>query len=75
MAENKMEQAMNNFDKLLGRNGELVEIRRNQIMIGAVHVLINNCNGECKGCPLLDKNSGGCLVEDRRPFEWELPEV
>lgn len=65
--------AENSFERLCGKDGELVELRRKQIMIGAVHVLINNCNGKCKGCPLLDKNSGGCFIEDRRPFEWELP--
>lgn len=64
-----------NFEKLCGKNGELVELRRKQIMMGAVYVLINNCQFGCKGCPLLDKNSGGCFIEDRRPFEWKLPEV
>lgn len=76
MTEDKLSAsvAMNNFDKLFERNGELVEERKKQVMIGAVRVLMNNCNWKCKGCPLLDKNSGGCFIEDRRPFEWELPE-
>ena len=69
--------AENDFEELCGKNGELVEIRRKQIMLGAVYILMNNCEKYiyCKGCPLLDKNSGGCFIEDRRPFEWKLPEV
>ena len=41
MAENKMEQAatMNNFDKLLGRNGELVEERKKQVLTGALEIV------------------------------------
>lgn len=41
MAENKMEQAttMNNFDKLLGRNGELVELRKEQVLAGAMRII------------------------------------
>lgn len=41
MAENKMQQvaAMNNFDKLLGRNGELVELRKEQVLTGAMHII------------------------------------
>ena len=41
MAENKMEQAatMNNFDKLLGKNGELVELRKEQILAGAMRII------------------------------------
>lgn len=41
MAENKMEQAatMNNFDKLLGRNGELVELRKEQVLAGAMQII------------------------------------
>lgn len=32
-----------------------------QIMLGAVYILMNNCEKYmyCKGCPLLDKKSGG----------------
>jgi hypothetical protein len=41
MAENKMDQAttMNNFDKLLGRNGELVELRKEQVLAGAMRII------------------------------------
>lgn len=36
MTENELEQAaiMNNFDKLLGRNGELAELRKEQVLAG-----------------------------------------
>lgn len=39
--KNKMEQAatMNSFDKLLGRNGELVELRKEQMLAGAMHII------------------------------------
>lgn len=41
MNENKIEQvaAMNNFDKLLGRNGELAELRKEQVLDGAMHII------------------------------------
>ena len=30
---------MNNFDKLLGKNGELVELRKEQALAGAMHII------------------------------------
>jgi hypothetical protein len=41
MVESKMEQvaAMNNFEKLLGRNGELVELRKEQVLDGAMSII------------------------------------
>ena len=30
---------MNNFDKLLGRNGELVELRKEQVLAGALEIV------------------------------------
>ncbi len=39
-----MEQdaAMNNFDKLLGRNGELIELRKEQVLAGAMRIIQNH---------------------------------
>jgi hypothetical protein len=41
MREKKMEQAatMNNFDKLLGKNGELIELKKEQILAGAMNII------------------------------------
>lgn len=41
MADNKMWQvaAMNNFDKLLGENGKLVKLRKEQVLAGAMYII------------------------------------
>lgn len=64
----------NNFEKLCGKNGELVELRRKQMLIGAARLLKVHCkeHGDCDDCLFL--KARGCLL--RFPAEtWDLPEV
>ena len=50
MAENKMEQVatVNNFDKLIGKNGELAELRKEQVLAGAIGIIRRQYAGRSK---------------------------
>jgi hypothetical protein len=71
-----------NFEKLCGKTGELVELRRKQMLIGAARLLQSNCeNNECNfmevDCPFQTKSIYGfwtCSIEGR-PSCWGLTEV
>jgi hypothetical protein len=50
MAENEMAQTVtvNNFDKLIGKNGELAELRKEQVLAGAIGIIQRQYAGRGK---------------------------
>ena len=69
-----------NFEKLCGKNGELVELRRKQMLIGAARLLKENCNQNlnnnlCSECPFYEPAAeNDCMIKE--PFLWwDMPEV
>ena len=65
-----------NFEKLCGKNGELVELRRKQMLIGAARLLKKNClENDCGDCFFGQiRGQGGCPLRFM-PHDWEIPEV
>ncbi len=69
------EDSMNNAEKLFGKNGELVELRKQQVLIGAAEILHRNCKEHCSGgvCDCVFAKFRDCGIS-YVPAEWELPE-
>ncbi|WP_303839427.1 hypothetical protein [Selenomonas ruminantium] len=78
--------AENNFEKLLGKNGELVEERKKQVVMGAAQIIKSHCDnigGDCVDkpnvCPFQRPGANFeifkiycCGLYDCHPSEWEL---
>lgn len=65
-----------NFEKLCGKNGELVELRQKQVLIGAARLLKEyctnrNCGEECIFGQV--RGQGGCQLQFL-PCDWDMPE-
>jgi hypothetical protein len=65
-----------NFEKLCGKTGELVEFRRKQMLIGAAQLLKNNCReNDCGDCLFWQiRGYGGCQLQFTAK-DWDMPEV
>lgn len=65
-----------NFENLCGKNGELVELRQKQMLIGAAQMLKEYCtNRDCGKCIFWHvRGQGGCQLQFM-PYDWEMPEV
>ena len=68
--------AGDNFEKLFGKDGELVEFRRKQMLHGAARLLYTHCKQNhdryiCNGCSFL--YGGFCTINE--PCLWDLSEV
>jgi hypothetical protein len=67
-----------NFEKLCGKTGELVELRRKQMLIGAARLLKENCEsttGKCEDCPFYSPECGwcrDCKIAELYPCDWEV---
>jgi hypothetical protein len=67
-----------NFEKLCGKIGELVELRRKQVLIGAARLLKENCEsttGKCEDCPFYSPECGwcrDCKIAELYPCDWEV---
>ena len=78
--------AENNFEKLLGKNDELVGERQKQVVMGAAQIIKSHCDnigGDCVDkpnvCPFQRPTPNPeifgmycCGLYDRHPSEWEL---
>lgn len=78
--------AENNFEKLLGKNGELVGERQKQVVTGAAQIIKSHCDntgGDCVDkpnvCPFQRPTPNPeifgmycCGLYDCHPSEWEL---
>lgn len=66
-----------NFEKLCGKNGELVDVRRKQVLIGAARLLKEYCTKRTCGEECIFwhvRGQGGCQLQFM-PHDWEMPEV
>lgn len=69
-----------NFEKLCGKNGELVELRRKQLLIGYARQISDYCRTQkCnKKCDYWDDEDEYCLVAQKsfgdvvKPEDWYL---
>ena len=72
------EARKDNVEKLCGKNGELVEFRRKQVLIGAAKLLKENCEsttGKCEDCPFYSPECGwcrDCKIAELYPCDWEV---
>lgn len=67
-----------NFERLCGKNGELAELRRKQVLIGAVKLLKENCEsttGKCEDCSFYLPESDwyrNCKIAELYPCDWDV---
>ena len=61
---------MTNYEKLCGKNGELVEFRQKQVLLGAAEIIKNYCRKNSEYCNKKDKV---CLFQ--RPLKKKIDDL
>lgn len=71
---------MNNYEKLCGKNGELVAFRQKQVLLGAAEIIKRHCEKhKCEDCIFAHHDTFNdfyrCGLSDMgdMPCDWELP--